>query len=248
MAVPMELQFLGSGDAFGTGGRFNTCIYVKDRKGAFLVDCGASSMIAFRKFGADPNMVRAILITHLHGDHFGGLPFFILEAQLVSRRTTPLTIAGPPGLRDRLAAAMETLFPGSSEVSRSFSMDVRELEPHTPHEVDGIEIMPYVVKHASGALPFAYRIEVDGKILCYSGDTEWVDALGEAARGADLFIAECYSNARHVKFHLDYPTLARHLPEIGAKRVILTHMGREMLAWADQIEYEKASDGLVVSI
>ena len=70
-------------------------------------------MIAIRKFDIDPNAIRAVLITHLHGDHFGGLPFFILDAQLVSRRTAPLTIAGPPGLRDRLTTA---LAPESLEV------------------------------------------------------------------------------------------------------------------------------------
>jgi ribonuclease BN (tRNA processing enzyme) len=244
----MELRFLGSGDAFGSGGRFNTCFYVSDQKGAFLVDCGASSMIAIRKFNADPNTVRAIFVTHLHGDHFGGLPFFILDAQLVSRRATPLTIAGPSGLRGRLTAAMETLFPGSMELDRSFVMDIRELEPQITHNVAGIMVTPYVVKHASGALPFAYRIEVDGKILCYSGDTEWVHNLGEAARDADLFIVECYFYDRQVKFHLDYATLAQHLHEVGAKRVVLTHMGQDMLAHAEQVDYETASDGMVVSI
>jgi ribonuclease BN (tRNA processing enzyme) len=118
----MKVQFLGSGDAFGSGGRFNTCFHIQDRRGAFLVDCGASSMIAMRKFGVDPNTIRAVLISHLHGDHFGGLPFLILDAQLVSRRTVPLTIAGPPGLRDRLMDAMENFFPGSTEVERCFEL------------------------------------------------------------------------------------------------------------------------------
>jgi ribonuclease BN (tRNA processing enzyme) len=123
----MELQFLGSGDAFGSGGRFNTCFLVRDRQGAFLIDCGASSMIALRKFGVDPNTIRAVVISHLHGDHFGGLPFFILDSQLVSRRTAPLVIAGPPGLRRRLDTAMETFFPGSTRVERRFVVDVREM-------------------------------------------------------------------------------------------------------------------------
>lgn len=244
----MDLQFLGSGDAFGSGGRFNTCIHVRDRRGAFLIDCGASSMIAIRKFGIEPNAIRAVLITHLHGDHFGGLPFFILDAQLVSRRTAPLTIAGPPGLRDRLATAMETFFPGSTKAERRFACEIRELEPRAAQNVEGIEVTPFVVKHASGAPPFALRLKVDGKILCYSGDTEWVEDLREAATRADLFIAESYFFDKQVKFHLDYATLARHLPELGAKRVVLTHMNPGMLARVAEIGCEAAEDGMVLTV
>lgn len=244
----MKIQFLGTGDAFGSGGRFNTCFHVRDQAGAFLVDCGASSMIAIRKFNVDPNAIRAVLITHLHGDHFGGLPYFILDAQLVSRRTTPLIVAGPPGLNERLSVAMENAFPGSTKVERRFRVEVRELEPRQAHEVAGVVVTPFVVKHACGAPPYALRINVDGKILCYSGDTEWVEELAEAARQADLFIAECYFPDRAVKFHLDLATLASHLPAISAKRVILTHMSAEMLNRRGEIGCETAEDGLVVEL
>lgn len=244
----MELQFLGSGDAFGSGGRFNTCFLVRDGQGSFLIDCGASSMIAMRKLGVDPNTVRAIVISHLHGDHFGGLPFFILDAQLVSRRTAPLVIAGPPGLGDRLEMAMETFFPGSAKVGRRFALDIREMEPHQPHRIEGIEVTPYLMKHPCGAPPFALRIAAEGKVLCYSGDTEWTDALAEAAGGADLFIAEAYFMDKAVKYHLDYATLSAHLPGIGAKRVILTHMSADMLARRHTLDCEAAEDGMVVSV
>ena len=197
----MEIQFLGTGDAFGSGGRFNTCLHVRDQAGAFLIDCGASSMIAIRKFNADPNAIRAILITHLHGDHFGGLPYFLLDAQLVSRRTAPLIVAGPPGLRERLSVAMENAFPGSTKVDRQFRLDLRELEPGEAHQVAGVIVTPFVVKHACGAPPYALRINVDGKVLCYSGDTEWVEELAKAAYQADLFIAESYFTDRAVKYH-----------------------------------------------
>jgi ribonuclease BN (tRNA processing enzyme) len=244
----MKVQFLGCGDAFGSGGRFNTCFCIQDRQGAFLVDCGASSMIAIRKFGIDPNTIRAVLITHLHGDHFGGLPFLILDAQLVSRRTAPLTIAGPPGLRDRLMAAMENFFPGSAKVERRFDLAIRELEPSIAQHIEGIDVTPYIVKHPCGAPPFALRLAVDGKVLCYSGDTEWVDSLREAAEGADLFIAEAYFYDKTVKFHLDYSTLADRLPELGAKRVILTHMNAEMLKRIRDAGVETADDGMIVSV
>ncbi|MGA2990966.1 MAG: MBL fold metallo-hydrolase [Candidatus Korobacteraceae bacterium] len=244
----MEVQFLGSGDAFGSGGRFNTCFYACGGASAFLVDCGASSMIALRKFGIDPNTVRTIFISHLHGDHFGGLPFFILDAQLVSRRAGPLTVVWPPGVRERLLAAMEIFFPGSTKVERSFAVDFRELEARVAQKVEEIEVIPYEVKHACGDPAFALRVTVDGKTLCYSGDTEWVEALREAAQGVDLFIAESYFFNRQVKFHLDYATLARHLPELGAKRVVLTHMGADMLARAAESGCEAAYDGMMISL
>jgi ribonuclease BN (tRNA processing enzyme) len=205
-------------------------------------------MVALRKFGIDPNTLRAILITHLHGDHFGGLPFLVLEAQLVSRRTTPLTIAGPPGLRARLAAAMENFFPGSTKVEHRFALDIRELDAGASHDVAGIEVTPYEVLHPSGAPSHALRVKADGKILSYSGDTEWVDTLRIVADGADLFITECYAYDRPIRYHLDFATLARHLPTLRAKRIIVTHMSADMLAHIPQTGWEAAEDGLVVSL
>ncbi len=244
----MKLRFLGTGDAFGSGGRFNTCFYVEHRHGAFLVDCGASSLIAMRKFGIDPNDIQIIFVTHLHGDHFGGLPFLILDAQLVSRRTTPLAVAGPPGLRDRLFAAMEVLFPGSSHIERQFALDIVELEPRKAQDVLGITVTPYIVKHPSGAPPFALRLEADNKVLCYSGDTEWVDDLLLAAHNSDLLLVEAYFFDKPVKFHLDFATLAAKLPQIRARRVILTHLSAEMLRRGGETGYEIAEDGETVTL
>jgi len=244
---PVNIHILGCGDAIGSGGRFNTCFYVQHQSGAFLVDCGASSMVAIRKFEVDPNSISVILITHLHGDHFGGLPFFMIDAQ-VTGRTTPLTIAGPPGLRDRLLATMENLFPGSSSKERAFAWEVLELESGIRQDIKGVAVTPYLVKHPCGAPPFALRIEAEGKVLCYSGDTEWVDNLIVAAKNADLFIAEAYSLAKLPKPHLDFATLSEHLPAIGAKRVVLTHMSARMLAEADKTGCELAEDGKIISI
>lgn len=242
------LRFLGCGDAFGSGGRFNTCFFVSGPTGAYLIDCGASSMIAIRKFGVDPNTIRAVFITHLHGDHFGGLPFLILDAQLQSRRKTSLTIAGPPGLKARLETTMEALFPGSTTIERRFELRILELEPRIGHAIEGATVTPFVVKHACGAPPFALRVEVGGRSICYSGDTEWTEGLGEAARGVDLFVAEAYFHEPKARFHLDFTTLMKHLPEIGAKRTILTHMSPDMLARASTLGVDAAEDGLEVAV
>ena len=136
----IRLQVLGCGDAFGSGGRFHTCFHVSAESASFLVDCGASSLIAMRRFGVDPNTIQMVLISHLHGDHFGGLPFLLLDAQFVSRRTAPLTIAGPPTLPERLHALRETMFPGSTESALGFPLDIVELAPQVTTQVKGVAV------------------------------------------------------------------------------------------------------------
>jgi ribonuclease BN (tRNA processing enzyme) len=85
-------------------------------------------------------------------------------------------------------------------------------------------------------------------VVAYSGDTEWCEALAEAGRGADLFVCEAYTFERRIRYHLDHATLARHLGRIGARRVILTHLGPDMLAHRSEAAAECAEDGLVVEV
>ncbi|MCV4594391.1 MBL fold metallo-hydrolase, partial [Escherichia coli] len=79
-----------------------TCFHVDAPDNAFLIDCGASALIAIRRFGVEPNRIGTVFLTHLHGDHFGGLPWLILDGQLVSGRKAPLTVVGPTGTAERL--------------------------------------------------------------------------------------------------------------------------------------------------
>jgi ribonuclease BN (tRNA processing enzyme) len=244
----IRFRFLGSGDAFGSGGRFMACFQVVHAGGAFLIDCGASSLIAMKARGIDPNRIDTVFISHLHGDHFGGLPFLLLDAQHVSRREAPLTVVGPPGLAERLTAAREVLFPRSTQVPSRFELRLVELAPGGGDEINGVAARAFEAAHFSGAPSLSLRLTVDDRVIAYSGDTEWTETLAEVAAGADLFVCEAYSSARKVSGHLDAPTLAAELPRIGARRVILTHMSAEMLAQPAPGGCEKAHDGLTLEI
>lgn len=240
---------MGSGDAFGSGGRLQTCIYVQSEESRFLIDCGASSLAAMKRFGVSPSVVDAALITHLHGDHFGGLPFLILDAQFVSHRTRPLILAGPPGLEARVREAMEVLFPGSSNAERRFPLEFFELAEGAAAEVGPLAVTPYAVIHPSGAPAYALRIEHAGKVISYSGDTEWTDALIQAARDADLFVCEAYSFEKKAKYHLDYRTLMDRRTELGCRRMVLTHMSDDMLDRLRELQEtsaEWAEDGMTI--
>ena len=243
----VRIRFLGSGDAFGSGGRLQTCILVESETVSCLLDCGASSLIALKGAAVDPADIDTIFISHLHGDHFGGLPFLILDGQF-SRRTTPLNVVGPPGLRRRVHEAMEVFFPGSSGVERRFDVQLHELEEGVPGAFGPIRVTAFDVVHACDAPPYALRIELDGRVITYSGDTEWTDQLTAAASGADLFICEAYFYEKRIPFHLDYATLMQHRSEIACKRIVLTHMSSDMLSHVPELEVQAAHDGLEIEL
>jgi len=238
----VKVRFLGSGDAFGSGGRFQTCIHVESGASQLLLDCGASSLIAMRRFGVDPQAIDTVILSHLHGDHFGGVPFLILDGQF-KRRTRPLLVAGPPGVDKRVREAMEVFFPGSTRIERKFETRFVELAGRVPVDVGPVQVTAFEVSHASGAPPFAIRVAAGGKVVAYSGDTEWTESLVDAARGADLFIAEALFYDKRVKYHLDLATLMEHRPRLECRRLVLTHMGEDVLARLDGLAVEAAEDG-----
>lgn len=247
----MRLTVAGSGDAFGSGGRFHTCFVLETAKAVLLVDCGASALPALKRQGVDPNRVDAIVLSHLHGDHFGGLPFFLLDAQLLARRERPLLIAGPPGTRARLDALMEVFFPKSSGSTWRFPWRVEETPAGGEAEVAGHELRTAAVLHRSGSPSTALRLSDGSKIFAYSGDTEWTDALTLIARDADLFVCECYAYAGRIPGHLTWEVLKARLPELRAKRVMVTHMNPSVLARSDELAAAGllvACDGLVINV
>ncbi len=245
----MDVTFIGSGDAFGSGGRFNTCFLVAGAETRFLIDCGASSPVALKSAGIDLNAIDGVVLSHLHGDHFGGLPFLLLDAQLMSKRIRPFFIWGPEGFPQRLRDLREALFPGSSSVALKFAIETAELAAGRRHRGKGFAVTPFPAVHSAGGNPcFSLRFECDGKVVTYSGDTAWSDALAQAAQGSDLFICECSSYEKPVKGHLAYLPLKQNLPALGAKRVILTHMNPDMLAKLAEVEIETARDGLTLTV
>lgn len=239
----VTVNFLGTGDAFGSGGRLQTCIFIDLIKTGVMLDFGASSLIAMKQGGIDSSRIDTIILSHLHGDHFGGLPFLFLHEQFISKRSKPIRIAGPPGHRKRITDAMETLFPGSSKIRHGFAVDFAELAQGTTTSIESLRVTPFPVPHASGSPSYALRVECGGQVISYSGDTEWTETLLEAAAGADLFICEAYFWEKKTKYHMDYRTLMEHRERLNCRRIILTHMSEDVLARLGEIEVEYARDG-----
>jgi ribonuclease BN (tRNA processing enzyme) len=247
----MRLTIIGCGDAFGAGARLQTSFHVRAGTSSFLIDCGATSLIGMRKLGIEPNDIDAVFVTHLHGDHFGGLPWLLIDAKYVSKRTRPLVVTGPKGIEKRFVTATEALYPNATSVERGFDLSFVEYAERTPLVVAGVTVTPFEVHHPSGAPPYALRFEHGGRVLAFTGDTGWVDALYEVARGADLFISECFQYDVRLPIHLDYKTIDANHAKLGAKRVLLTHMGEAMLRERGNVDtsrYLLAEDGMTINL
>jgi ribonuclease BN (tRNA processing enzyme) len=244
----VTVRILGSGDAFGSGGRFHTSFFFDAPRSKLLIDFGASAITAMHRYRVDPLAVDAVVVSHLHGDHFGGLPFLLLDSEFRSRRRRPLIIAGPPGTRERLEAATETLYPGFWGRPRRYSLSFVDLEDGRSRSIARARVTAFSVVHDGGAPAFALRIACDGATFAYSGDTAWTERLIDVARGADLFLCEASSVRKPIPNHLTYQTVAANRDRFGALRIALTHVGDDVIARKRGLLIEVADDGQLFAL
>lgn len=245
----MKLTIAGCGDAFGSGGRLQTCYHVDTGGKSFLIDCGATALLGLNRLRLDPSEIETIFISHLHGDHYAGLVWWILHAQHVARRSAPLTVVGPPGLEQRYLAAAEALFPGTTKLRLRFPLKFVEIPAEERVVVDGIAVIAREVLHPSGAPSYALRFDLGSRTLAFSGDTEWVDTLLPTASGADLFIVECFGYETAIATHMNWKIIEANLARLAARRYLLVHMSEEMLANQHRIDRSNViagEDGLSI--
>ena len=246
--MSVVVTFAGSGDAFGSGGRLNTCIIVDAPGIRFAIDFGASSLIALNRLDIPHNSIDLVLLTHLHGDHCAGVPAMVMDAMLGAKRQTPLTIAGPVDTEARLKDVAEALFPGMHAMTPKFDITTIEMETFERHAIAGINVTTYPAIHTAQTNPTSMRVEVAGKVIAYTGDSAWTEHMPVLARDADLFITECYFHSKPVPYHMNYTDIEAHRGELTAKRTVLTHMATEMLERQGDVPEQCAYDGLRIEI
>ena len=244
----MKLHILGCGDAFGSGGRNNSGYLVEAEDRLFFLDCGPTTLPAMKRTGFSPERLDAVFLSHLHGDHCGGLPFFFIDDLYEHARAQALHIAGPPGTEERVRGLFELMFGDTSRARRLPPTEFHILMPDREEIIEGIRVYPFRVPHQVREISLGLKISYQGKSLLYSGDSAWTDLFIQHCRGADLFLCECSFFDREAANHMSYRRIEENLSRLACRRLVLTHLGEEMLARKGEVKVCLAEDGMVIEI
>ncbi|WP_420318897.1 MBL fold metallo-hydrolase [Ekhidna sp.] len=242
----MELTVLGCGDAFGNGGRNNTSFLISEGEERILLDCGASTLIRLKHEGIDLESISTIIISHFHGDHYGGIPFFLISSMFENPRKNPLRIIGPKGVAKRVYDLQEAMYAGSAAKTLEMDLVYFEYEQEKPLKIDELTINAWQADHSPPSIPHCVRVEWKGKVVAFSGDTSWTDHLIPLSDNSDIFICECNFMDQVDFGHLGYTELLEKESLFNTKQMWLTHMADEVIN-AENFSLNRLADGQIIN-
>lgn len=242
----MDILFLGTGNAFASGGRNPLAILLRSEGTGVLLDCGPSTLVALKRAGVAPGAVDVVLLSHHHGDHFAGVPFLVLHERYAGARSKPLAVVGPRGTRSVVSSATKLFFPGLDPLP--FPLAVEDLEPGDERTLGPLSFRPFEVDHVSNGVAFGYRVRLAGKTVVFSGDTAWTETLVEATANADLFVCECSSFDEPIERHMSHRDLQEHGSRLGARRTVLVHAGEDVIERKHELRFELVDDGTRIEL
>jgi ribonuclease BN (tRNA processing enzyme) len=244
----IRLTFLGTGDAFSAGGRHLAAYLLQHPQGSLLLDCGPTILASLNRHGLSAESVDAVLISHFHGDHLAGLPFLFLHYMYIEPRSRPLKIVGSSQVESRVMTIFRAMYADTAGEPLPFALEFIEVKPQEQIVLNGVRIDAFHALHQEIPPSLGFEIRVGERKIVYTGDCGWTEELIAHTQNADLFLCECSFFETRYDTHLDYPRIAENAVRFGAKRIVLTHLGQEVLSRQAEVALEMAHDGLVIDL
>jgi len=218
----MEVFIIGSGVGVPDIKRSYPGLFVKSETESMLIDPGPGSMRQLLKLGFSYNDLDFIVLTHFHPDHcLDFISLLFASKYPLEPRRKDLSVIGAIGLKSFYKGILG-LF-GNAIVPEMFELHLKEAQ-ETTVVGNKTEFTIKPVAHSDNSIGVRYR-DPYGKILCYSGDTDYCDNIIELARKADLLILECsFPDEGKVKGHLTPSYAGRIASEAEVKKLLLTHL------------------------
>jgi ribonuclease Z len=244
----MRVIFLGTGAALPDPDRCHTSILLTLGNGRhFLLDCGHGATRQLLRVDVNPADVPTLLLTHLHHDHVCELPFFVISSWILGRIGAP-TVHGPQGTSNMVSHLFEkgafeadirarSAYPARQANIEAIRPNVSEYGPGIVLQDNDILITAEYVEHIPREISpcFGLRIEAEGKIVVFSGDTQPCEGIARLSDGADLLIHECTFPEEFIEHrrksgvgtfaHTSPSNLGRLAVTAGVKNLIATHIG-----------------------
>ena len=218
----MEITLLGTGTGVPSLRRNPPCISIKFPNKTAIFDSGSGSLKSLFQNKIDYLDLDYIFYTHLHLDHVSELSAILFASKIPPTiRKKPLAIYGPSGLNDYYKKIRELY--NYTLHSDEYPLDISEIE-NKEIKIEGHGISTRTLKHHDGGM--GYRIvSPQGKVVVYSGDTDYCDEVIELSKDADLLILECsFPDQMAMKGHLSPTTAGRIAQRAKAKKLVFVHM------------------------
>lgn len=218
----MKIQFIGTG-SIGAIER-SACTLINDE---ILVDLGNGNLKTIKQYGNNLLGIKALFITHLHGDHFADIPFFILNRGVLRNKIKEdFIIYGPEKLEEKTKIVFEEFFGEYNHKKEVARVNFKVVEENKQEEINGYEITPYLVDHGKIKPAYGYVISKDKKTIGFSGDSIYCKAIDEIVKNSDIAVLDM-SAEKEVPYHMGLDDIIKICEKYPDKKIVATHIQEE---------------------